>query len=604
MTFPGNPRRADWATWAAPAALCLALAVAMFVRLQAIAIQGGEFDYLEWAMKHYFGGITPIYLKLSSQILSLQYTSLAYPPGYPALLAAFQVAGIDGLQSMRVAQAAIDCAGVLLAYFLLRRAGIGTALALCGAAVYAMYPNWAFGSTFLLAEFISPVLMLAALALVVSCGERERPSPALTVLAGIALGLFAMIRPDFLLLPGLLALWLAWRHRNRRGLAAAAALIAGFAIPVSGWGLHNRVEHGHWVFSTTGGGNALWEGLGALPNDYGFVLDDKKAGEYLATKGLTWLSVEADRHFRSEYFRAVREHPEFVLKVIAYRWRHVASDSEGWLPEAGSTWGLKRLFDYGGVVFVAIAALLHRRSPVRLLLILTPVLYALGSIGMTHWEPRYGRYVHLSYLFSLILIIDWLAARAGRRLRWAGLAILALPCAWTAWAVTDVVRQARSTAVGTVALAAAEASAARGPLPGGHGLCSLAFVKFVPDAKLARRDCELEVVTSPEPFFYQAMASVSIPPGSVVMARFSGHVTSGGISIGLMTSNERDFIAQWGTGKSGDFEGRLTAYTGNRDALKVVVSNFNQPGGSSTATLRAFDLKCHPVPCGPGTGGK
>ena len=69
---------------------------------------------------------------------------------------------MDDLQAMRVAQAVIDCAGVPLVYFLLRRAGLALALALCGAAIYAVYPLLAFGSIFLLAEFMSPVLMLGA----------------------------------------------------------------------------------------------------------------------------------------------------------------------------------------------------------------------------------------------------------------------------------------------------------------------------------------------------------------------------------------------------------------------------------------------------------
>ena len=152
-----------------------------------------------------------------------------------------------------------------------------------------------------------------------------------------------------MLLPGLLALWLLWRHASRQGLAAAAVLVAAFAVPISAWGLHNRVQHGHWIFSTTGGGNALWEGLGALPNDYGYVLDDQKAGESLRRKGMSWLSVEADRYFKSEYLRAWREHPEFVLRVIAWRWRHLLTDSETWLPEAASAFRLKRMFDLGGV---------------------------------------------------------------------------------------------------------------------------------------------------------------------------------------------------------------------------------------------------------------
>ena len=50
--------------------------VAIFVRTQAIAIQGGEADYLAWAMKHYFGGITPGYLNLAGHLIAWNYASL------------------------------------------------------------------------------------------------------------------------------------------------------------------------------------------------------------------------------------------------------------------------------------------------------------------------------------------------------------------------------------------------------------------------------------------------------------------------------------------------------------------------------------------------
>ncbi|MBL0141883.1 MAG: glycosyltransferase family 39 protein [Betaproteobacteria bacterium] len=595
------PRAQPGAVWVA---LILAVAAAIYVRVQAIAIQGGEVDYLVWATKNYFGGITPMYLKLANDVIALDYTSLAYPPGYPALLAAFRLAGMDGPQTMRVGQAVIDCAGVPLVYFLLRRAGLATVLALCGAVLYAVYPLWAFGSTFLLAEFISPVLILGALALTVICAAGDRPRHAFCAATGVYLGIAALIRPDMLLLPGLLALWLLWQHANRRGIAAVAVLVAAFALPIAAWGLHNRVENGHWVFSTTGGGNALWEGLGELPNDYGFVLDDRKAGEVLQQKGMKWLSVEANRYFTSEYFRAWREHPEFVLSVISWRWRHVLTDSENWLPEAGSAYGLKRLFDFGGMAMVTFATLLYLRSPRRLLLVLVPVIYALGSIGMTHWEARYVRYLHLSYLFAFLMLFDYLAGRVGERFRRTGLGILAIACAVTAWVAGDVFAYARLEAKGARMLAAATASAARGPLPGGYNLCALEFSGFVPGARVVRRDCALEVVTSNEPFDYQAMATVKIPEGSVVMAHFSGHVASGGVSIGLLLGDESRFIALSSRKSAGDFEGQLLGYAGERDTVKVVVSNFKPAGGSSQATLRDFELKCYPRPCGTGTGSK
>lgn len=594
--------------FAATIRLAMLVALGMAVRLFAIEIQGGGTDYITWARANYFGGITPLYLKLADALLDFRYaideTALGYPPGYPAVLAAFKLLGLEDLQSMRVAQAAIDCAGVPLSYYLLRRAGVHVALALCGAALYAVYPLWAFGSTFLLAEFASPVLLLGALALTVHCADRERPATALLAATGGYLGVAALIRPDLLMLPGMLGAWIVWRHTNWRGVAAAGVLLAGFAVPMSGWGLHNRLVHGHWIFSTTGGGNALWEGLGALPNPYGFVLDDLAASEVLRSKGMKRLSVEGDRYFRSEYFRAWREHPEFVLSVIKWRWTNLLTDSETWLPEAESTSRLDRFLDQGGVLLVLVAAIAFRRSPVRLLIVVVPVVYALASIGMTHWEPRYVRYVHLSYLFALLMLLDLAVVQVGRFSRRAGLAVLALPCAATAWAAGDVVASARYEADAARAIALAGAAEEKGTLAPGIDLCRLDFEPAVAAARLSRRGCDLDLVTSPEPFFYQAAATVPVPEGSVVILRYAGRIETGGLAVGLVTEDDARFIAQASHPAAGEFEGRLAGYAGRGDAVRVMISNFHSGGGASQATLSRVEVQCYPVACTAGAPGR
>jgi len=38
-----------------------------------------------------------------------------------------------------------------------------------------------------------------------------------------------------------------------------------------------------------------------------------------------------------------------------------------------------------------------------------PLVYALFSIGLTHYEGRYVRYVPLTYLFSFVILLQWLA---------------------------------------------------------------------------------------------------------------------------------------------------------------------------------------------------
>ena len=67
-----------------------------------------------------------------------------------------------------------------------------------------------------------------------------------------------------------------------------------------------------------------------------------------------------------------------------------------------------------GALLVALAVGLHRRNKVVWLVLLLPPLYAVASIGLVHYEPRYVRYVQLSYLLAMVVIADDLWARAVR----------------------------------------------------------------------------------------------------------------------------------------------------------------------------------------------
>lgn len=414
--------------------LGLAFGAALYMRQQVIVAHGGTGDYLAWAAANYVGGITPGYLSLADELLAGRYTFLGYPPGYPAIIAALRLAGIDDLHAVRFVQAAIDSLGVPLAYFLLRRAGLGVTLSLCAGTAYAAYPLFAAGSTMLLAEFISPVFMLAGLALAVALSDREVPPRAFLAAGGFLLGAGALVRPDMLFLPFVLAAWMYFRRPGRRAAADLAIFVVASAVPVAAWGLHNRLQHGHWVFTSTAAGNALWEGLGEIPNEHGFVLDDAVAGRVVQEKGYAWLSVEADRYLRSEYLRAWRENPEFVARVIATRWKRIATESEGWLLQAVPIVRLQQLFDLGGLVLVIGALALYPRSPVVVLIVALPIAYAMASIGLTHFEPRYTRYVHLSYLFAAFLIAGLVIDRVGQLSGRVAVAGLVFAGALTAWA--------------------------------------------------------------------------------------------------------------------------------------------------------------------------
>ena len=182
-------------------------------------------DDLSWAGEAPPGGVQPDSLRT---------------PGYPLFLLA--IPGLDAseqyLQRVVRVQAALGVASVWLFYLLaarfLRRGWSHAATLLVAAS-----PHLANLETNLLSESLFLFLLLAATLASVRALERDtRPR---LLLAGLAWGLCALVRPTVLLLPPLLlaACWLA--PGLRRWRAPALWLFAAFVLVQAPWFLRNRV---------------------------------------------------------------------------------------------------------------------------------------------------------------------------------------------------------------------------------------------------------------------------------------------------------------------------------------------------------------------------
>ena len=425
------------------AALVGIVALAIWTRFAFIVIHGGvEASYHAWAMTNYFGSITGTYLGSADAIEAVKpFPTLGYPPGYPLLIAAARVFGFRDPQDLRHLQAVLDAIiGVPAIYKLAREGGVGRIFGLLVGGFYAVYPPLAVGAGLIMAEALSPLLVLLSLCSVLWCARR--PSPVRMLAVGSWLGAVSLIRSDLVLVGAPVALWLWTAGRAPRRPILAVALAAGFVCAIMPWGIHNRAAHGAWVFTSTGGSVGLWEGLGALENPYGYVLNDDYTSRMLSDKGMSWHSVEADRYLRRDYLRAWREHPDFVLRVAAYRWRHILWTSEEF--QTGAFLRLQNYLELGGPwLCVAALILLARRPPVWLA-VLIPVAYALLSIGLVHYEPRYVRYVHLSYALAAVFVIARAAALLKSRDWMPALVVAVLALVYTAGEVREVRGEAQA----------------------------------------------------------------------------------------------------------------------------------------------------------------
>jgi len=146
----------------------------------------------------------------------------------------------------------------------------------------------------------------------------------------------------------------------------------------------------------------MWEGLGELPNPYGYVTDDSAANHALMARGYAWSSLEADDYFRGEYLRAWRERPGFVIRTIAAREPRVLFESEHLQPLFFGR--ARQLLDWGGLGALCLVLWFRRHDATTWFILAVPPLYAMATIGLLHYEPRYVRYVQLSYMLAVTLL--------------------------------------------------------------------------------------------------------------------------------------------------------------------------------------------------------
>ncbi len=567
--------------WAV-AALAVLAGVGIWTRLECIAIYGGlEPSYVDWARLHYFGGITAYYLDGTAAIEALRtFPTLGFPPGYPVILAAFRVLGFDDLQQLRGAQAALEAViGVPAMYRVARISGVARPWAVLGGGGYAVYTPLAVGAGLVLAETLTPALLL--LTFCATAWAARRPSWLRLFALGVWLGVTSLIRPELILLGGPLALWLFTAGRVPRHPAFAAVLAGGFVVALLPWGIHNRVVHRAWVFTSTGGSAGLWEGLGAIENPYGYVLNDAYTLKMLEERGMAWHSVEADRFLKQDYYRAWRDHPAFVLQVAAYRWRHILWSSERFRTRAFLD--LQSWFDrYGLLVCGGALLLAYRQSGIWLAVVL-PVTYALLSIGMVHYEARYVRYVHVAYAIAALIALTRLTAIAPARLRMAIVVVVLGVAAQQAWAElrwvhgdADAVRllTAATRSPGSMIELTATADAAWTPNP---------------TVQVATVQDGLHVVAPPLTYDYLLTRSYEVPGHDVVLLRYDLTITMGAVTVGLLSA-AGEWIHTVNLLEPGHHAGSFAAPVRGGPTVTAVVAAANAAPAASDVRVHAIRI--------------
>jgi len=220
------------------------LLIALVPRIAAALAVGGAFHFADEA----------IYVDTARRLSEGGGFGVEYPrvPAYPVFLALLSLGLPASVTFLRVGQATMAALGSVLVFGLAdrmfgRRTAIGAGL------VYALDPLLVIASGLLYPETVA-ALLLPPIALLALDGS-ERDALARSALSGALLGILALFRPVALVLPPLVAGWIALTvpARPARRLAHLGALGLAFLLVLAPWVTRNYWIHGQLVPVATAG---------------------------------------------------------------------------------------------------------------------------------------------------------------------------------------------------------------------------------------------------------------------------------------------------------------------------------------------------------------
>jgi tetratricopeptide (TPR) repeat protein len=216
------------------------------------------------------------------------------------------------------------------------RPWLGRPAALVAAALLALTGPVVFHEAILLQAALDPFLIALGLFAVSRALRAGRPVD--WALAGAAVGLFALTRPNALLWGLGLALALPVARGLARGGRETAALVLGIALGVAPATVRNLVVSGEPVLVSSHGGLNLYVGNraeadgtyrhvpGITPDIQGQAGDARRVAEEAAGRRLT--AREVDAHFRGLAWEWMRSHSKDAARLFLRKLAYVVAAPE------------------------------------------------------------------------------------------------------------------------------------------------------------------------------------------------------------------------------------------------------------------------------------
>jgi hypothetical protein len=348
-----------------------------------------------------------------------------YTPGYPAFLAAFLAAGL-GYAGAIVAQHVLWVCIVAAAVWLVLRAGGSQAAAVAAGVIAALDLPGVQSSISVLSETLAAATLIGAVCCTFLAMRANRLSSAARwcVLAGALAGATALVRPIAIALGLALALAIIVGADRRWRIAAAATLVAVFAVLPVFWTLRNARETGVATLSSLAGINLL----------------HFRAAATLAVRDPGGIDANLIRHRDALEARACRDlEAEYGRPCASISWAErsktysavavpiILGDPIASAQQAARALGMIVLG--GGANLLSEVTGMSERTARLVCLAYTAPLALLALIGIPYWWRRDRAFASLLLLVLAYMLGMALGAEAYSRFRVPVIALYGIVCA-------------------------------------------------------------------------------------------------------------------------------------------------------------------------------
>ena len=256
-----------------------------------------------------------------------------YPIGYPLFLALFAWPARHGLlpddvpRLAGLAQAVLSTATVLFVWVIARRL-FGSRVGLVAAGLTALWPGLILMTGSLNVETVFIALLMGALAVLVGRpAGTDSYATSRVLLAGLLLGLSALVRPFSLPVLGAVLIGVWCQHGFRSALRTTAWLALPVVLVLLPWVARNQRELGTTSLSTNMGDTLCLDHRAGALGYFSFPPECFQGFDDVAPADLEQVRNREDTR-RALTF--IREHPTDELRLIPIRaWHMIEHDHDG-----------------------------------------------------------------------------------------------------------------------------------------------------------------------------------------------------------------------------------------------------------------------------------